>query len=151
VALGAGAARAQDRTLPAHLSAPTRAAIARVIDSARVAGVPVDPRYSKAQEGVFRGADDARVFAAVQRLAHDLGEARLALGDSAAAEEITAGANALRAGLRPADLVARSVPDDALISFRQTVERDLQSGRSPSSAFDARTRSMIDDAERRRP
>jgi hypothetical protein len=56
------------------------------------------------REGVFRSADEPRVVAAVQRLARDLGDARLALGDSANAEEITAGANALRAGLHPADL-----------------------------------------------
>lgn len=188
-------APAPDRTIPQQLSAPTRAVLARLIDSARVAGLPVDPLYSKAQEGVFRAADDARVLAAVQRLARDLGESRAALGDSAAVEEITAGANALRAGLRSGDLsrlrgvrargqhashsltvalvvladlatrgvppalaaasvnelVARNVSDGALISFRQTVERDLLSGRSAASVLDARTRSMIDDAERRRP
>ena len=93
-----------DRTLPSQLSASTRATLERLIDSSRVAGLPVDPLYSKVREGVFRSADEPRVIAAVQRLARDLGDARHALGDSANAEEITAGANALRAGLRPADL-----------------------------------------------
>ena len=182
-----------DRTLPAQLSAPTRTTLERLIDSARVAGLPVDPLYSKVREGVFRAADEARVIAAVRRLGHDLGEARSALGDSARPEEITAGANALRAGIRPADLsrlrdargrrpdhpltvalvvladlatrgvppamaaasvnelVARNVSDGSLMSFRQNVERDLVGGRSPASALDARTRSMIDEVERRRP
>jgi hypothetical protein len=193
--LGPASVLAQDRTIPAKLAAPTRASLQRLIDSAGVAGLPVDPLYSKAQEGVFRGADDARVLSAVQRLARDLGDARTALGDSAVAEEITAAANALRAGVtttdlsrlretetkgRPADrrltvalvvladlatrgvppslaaasvteLVARNVSDGALISFRQTVERDLLDGRPPASALDARTRALIDDAERRRP
>jgi len=190
-------ARAQepaDRTLPAQLSAPTRAALERIIDSARVAGLPVDPLYSKVREGVFRSADEGRVIAAVQRLGHDLGEARSALGDSVGAEEIVAGANALRAGIRRAELsrlrdargrradrqpltvalvvladlatrgvppalaaasvnelVARNVSDGSLLSFRQSVERDLVGGRSPASALDARTKSMIDDVERRRP
>ena len=105
-AASAGAARAQevDRTLPLQLSAPTRATLDRLIDSARVAGLPVDPLYSKVREGVFRSADEPRVITAVQRLTRDLGDARAALGDSAGAEEITAGANALRAGLHPADL-----------------------------------------------
>jgi hypothetical protein len=49
------------------------------------------------------------------------------------------------------ELIARNVPDGTLISFRQTVERDLVNGRSPASALDARTRSIIGDAERRRP
>ena len=182
-----------DRTLPAQLSAATRATLERLIDSARVVGLPVDPLYSKVREGVFRSADEARVIAAVQRLGRDLGDSRSALGDSAQPEEITAGANALRAGIRPADLsrlqdargrrpdqpltvalvvladlatrgvppamaaasvnelVARKVSDGSLMSFRQNVERDLVGGRSPASALDARTRSMIDEVERRRP
>jgi len=193
---GGRATRAQekpDRTLPAQLSAPTRATLERFIDSARVAGLPIDPLYSKVREGVFRSADEPRVIAAVQRLGRDLGDARAALGDSAGAEEITAGANALRAGIRTADLsrlrdaggrrpghpltvalvvladlatrgvppalaatsvnelVSRNVSDGSLLSFRQNVERDLIGGRSPASALDARTRSMIEEAERRRP
>lgn len=194
-ALGASAVHAQevDRTLPAQLSAPTRATLERLIDSARVAGLPVDPLYSKVREGVFRSADEQRVIAAVQRMGRDLGDARVALGDSAGGEEIAAGANALRAGIRAADLsrlretrgrkadhpltvalvvladlatrgvppamaaasvnelVARNVSDGSLLSFRQNVERDLVGGRSPASALDARTRAMLDDAERRRP
>ena len=167
VARGAGAQEI-DRTLPPQLSAQTRATLERLIDSARVAGLPVDPLYSKVREGVFRSADEARVIAAVQRLERDLGDARSALGDGASAEEITAGANALRAGIRSADLatrgvpaamaaasvnelVSRNVPDGSLLSFRQNVERDLVGGRSPASALDSRTRALIDDAERRRP
>jgi len=197
LALAASHAPAQappDRTLPAQLSEPTRATLAALIDSARVAGLPVDPLYSKVREGVFRSADEGRVIAAVQRLRHDLANARSALGDSVGAEEIAAGANALRAGIRPAELsrlsdargrradrhpltvalvvladlatrgvpptlaaasvnelVARNVSDGSLLSFRQNVERDLIGGRSAASALDARTRSMIEDAERRRP
>ena len=189
----ANAQEQPDRTLPALLSAGTRATLERLIDSARVAGLPVDPLYSKVREGVFRSADEARVVAAVQRLGRDLGDARSALGDSARAEEIAAGANALRAGVRPADLsklrdsrgrrgdhpltvalvvladlatrgvppamaaasvnelVARNVSDGSLMSFRQNVERDLVGGRSAASALDARTKSMIDEMERRRP
>ncbi len=194
-ALASSAARAQevDRTLPPQLSAATRATLERLIDSARVAGLPVDPLYSKVREGVFRSAEESRVIAAVQRLGRDLGDARSALGDSAGPEEVTAGANALRAGVRATDLarlreargrkadhpltvalvvladlatrgippamaaasvnelVARNVSDGSLLSFRQSVERDLVGGRSPASALDARTKAMIEDAERRRP
>jgi len=105
-AVSAAPMRAQevDRTLPSQLSAPTRATLERLIDSARVAGLPVDPLYSKVREGVFRGADEPRVLAAVRRLTRDLGDAYSALGDSAGAAEIAAGANALRAGVHPADL-----------------------------------------------
>jgi len=105
-AVSAAPMRAQEvnRTLPSQLSAPTRATLERLIDSARVAGLPVDPLYSKVREGVFRGADEPRVLAAVRRLTRDLGDAYSALGDSAGAAEIAAGANALRAGVHPADL-----------------------------------------------
>lgn len=193
VARDLGAQHPPDRTLPAQLSAATRAQLERIIDSARVAGLPIDPLYSKVREGVFRSADEPRVVAAVQRLGRDLGDARGALGDSAGPEEIAAGANALRAGIRPADLirlrdartqrsqhpltvalvvladlatrgvpaslaaasvnelVARNVSDGSLMSFRLNVERDLVGGRSPASALDARTRSVIDQIERRRP
>src|SRR5687767_746055 len=102
IGLAGRTARAQepaDRTLPAQLSASTRATLERIIDSARVAGLPLDPLYSKVREGVFRSADEDRVIAAVQRLGHDLGNARAALGDSVGAQEIVAGANALRAGI----------------------------------------------------
>jgi hypothetical protein len=43
------------------------------------------------------------------------------------------------------------VSDGSLMSFRQNVERDLVGGRPAASALDARTKSLIDDAERRRP
>jgi hypothetical protein len=49
------------------------------------------------------------------------------------------------------ELGARNVSDGSLLSFRQNVERDLVGGRSPASAVDARTKAMIDEAERRRP
>jgi hypothetical protein len=183
-----------DRTLPAQLSAATRATLAALIDSARVAGLPIDPLYSKVREGVFRSADDARLIAAVQRLGRDLGDARVALGDGVGPEEITAGANALRAGIRPADLarlrdargrrsdrhpltvalvvladlatrgvppslavasvnelVTRNVSDGSLLSFRQNVEQDMLGGRSAASALDSRTKSIVDEIERRRP
>ena len=75
----------RDRTLPTQLSASARTVLEHLIDSARVAGLPIDPLYSKVREGLFRSADESRVIAAVQRLGRDLGDARDALGDSAAA------------------------------------------------------------------
>ena len=94
----------RDRTLPPQLSSSARTTLEHIIDSVRVAGLPIDPLYSKVREGLFRSAAESQVIAAVQRLGRDLGDARDALGDSAAAEEITAGANALRAGIRATDL-----------------------------------------------
>ena len=47
--------------------------------------------------------------------------------------------------------ITTNVSDGSLMSFRQNVERDLVGGRSAASALDARTKSMIDEMERRRP
>jgi len=148
-ALGESAARAQevDRTLPAQLSAPTRATLERLIDSARVAGLPIDPLYSKVREGVFRSADDARVIAAVQRLAHDLGDARCALGDSARAEEITAGANALRAGIRAPELTrlrdARGRKPDRPLTVALVVLADLATRGVPPAMAAASVNELV--------
>ena len=143
----------RDRTLPSQLSPSARATLERIIDSANVGGLPVDPLYSKVREGLFRSAPESQVIAAVQRLGKALGDARAALGDSVGPEEITAGANALRAGIRAtdltrlresrrkadhpltvalvvlADLAARGVPPDiAAASVNELVTRNVSDG-----------------------
>jgi hypothetical protein len=149
IAIGASAARAQevDRTLPAQLSASTRAALERLIDSARVAGLPIDPLYSKVREGVFRSADEPRVIAAVQRLSRDLGDARAALGDSANAEEIAAAANALRAGIRAADLTrlrdARGRKSDHPLTVALVVLADLATRGVPPALAAASVNELV--------
>jgi len=143
----AAGAQAVDRTLPAQLSVPTRATLERLIDSARVAGLPIDPLYSKVREGVFRSADESRVVAAVQRLARDLGDARMALGDSAGAEEVTAGANALRAGLHPADLSrlreARRPRSDHPLTVALVVIADLATRGVPAAMAVASVNELV--------
>jgi hypothetical protein len=149
VGAGRGAAEAQvvDRTLPPQLSAPTRATLERLIDSARVAGLPVDPLYSKVREGVFRSADEPRVVVAVQRLARDLGDARAALGDSAGAEEVAAGANALRAGLHPVDLTrlrdARGSKSDHPLTVALVVIADLATRGVPPAMAAASVNELV--------
>ena len=90
--------------LPAQLAPPTRQAIVRLGDSLRAARLPDEPLYSKAAEGVLKGANDARILAAVRTLARELGEARSALGESADDAELLAGASALHVGASPAML-----------------------------------------------
>lgn len=143
---------ARDRTLPAQLSAPARATLERIIDSARVDGLPVDPLYSKVREGLFRSADEARVITAVQRLGRDLRDARDALGESAAPEEITAGANALRAGIRASDLTrlrdARRRADHpltvALVVLADLATRGVPPAMAASSVNELVTRNVSD-------
>ncbi|MDE3127560.1 MAG: hypothetical protein KGL38_06110, partial [Gemmatimonadota bacterium] len=75
-----------------------------VVDSARVARLPADALVNKALEGAGKHADGPRIVAAVRARAPELRVARTALGSGSRPEEITAGAHALHAGVRPADL-----------------------------------------------
>jgi hypothetical protein len=99
-------AQATGGELPARLSATSRARITVVLDSAVALGLPVAPLVAKAQEGILKGADDARIEAAVRRLWHDLQDARETLGHDASPEVLVAAAGALRAGLRAPQLLA---------------------------------------------
>lgn len=87
-----------------RLSPSTRAAIDRVIDSARVAGLPTAPLVDKVAEGTLKGATDERIVRAVQTLARELGVARDALGGPTDVAVLGAAASALHAGVAANDL-----------------------------------------------
>lgn len=103
--LVASAARAQDPRLERRLDSTTLAAVGALMDSARAAGLPVEPLVQRALEGSAKHADSERIVAAVRRLAGELGVARAALGRESSPAELDAGASALRAGVRPEDLM----------------------------------------------
>lgn len=88
-----------------HLSLAARQSIARLGDSLRAVQLPDAPLYSKAAEGVLKGADETRILAAVRTLAWELGKARESLGTDADEAELTAGASALHVGATPVMLV----------------------------------------------
>ncbi len=117
-----------------RLDPDTRAQVATVLDSARGAGLPIEPLIQRALEGVTKAAPGPRIVVAVRRLSADLGVARSALGGKASAPELEAGVAALRAGAQPqvlaklrsarrqpltmalavlADLIASGVPADS--------------------------------------
>ncbi|MGH7529549.1 MAG: hypothetical protein ACREMN_04130, partial [Gemmatimonadales bacterium] len=75
LAAGAGTAGAQDPRL-ARLDSDSRPVVAAIIDSARAAGLPVEPLVQRALEGVAKRAAGARIIAAVRRLAADLASAQ---------------------------------------------------------------------------
>jgi hypothetical protein len=132
-----GLAAAQDSRLE-RLDPAARATVVAVLDSARAAGLPIEPLVDRALEGVTKRAAPELVVAAVRRLAAHLGRARAVLGPASSPAEIEAGAAALRAGAdstvlaalrsrRPgqpltvplsvlADLVASGVPPDTAAS-----------------------------------
>lgn len=95
---------AQDPRLERRLDAGTRAAVVVIIDSAHAAGLPTEPLVDRALEGAAKHADSTHIVAAVRLLATELSNARGALGSASSPPELDAGASALRAGVRPADL-----------------------------------------------
>lgn len=90
--------------LPSQLAPDARVAIQRLLDSARVAGLPTEPLADKAAEGVLKGADDRRVVSAVQALFRRLLDARAILGSANDAALLGATASALQAGVSAAEL-----------------------------------------------
>lgn len=99
-----GVAGAQEARFAGRLSPQARAQVETVLDSARRDGLPLEPLVDRALEGATKGADDARIVAAVRRLAGELAAARDAFGPGVADAEVAAGASALRAGARAEDL-----------------------------------------------
>ncbi|HEY0779683.1 MAG TPA: hypothetical protein VGD56_17070 [Gemmatirosa sp.] len=87
--------------LDSRLDPRTRVAVERVIDSVRASGVPSGPLVDKALEGASKRAPSEAIVRAVRGLAVDLATARQSLGGQSPAEELTAGASALRAGVDP--------------------------------------------------
>lgn len=101
----APAARAQDfNARLARLDSTTRVAILVLVDSARRQRLPTEPLVDKALEGERKGADGDRIVTAVRGLSAELRAARGGLGGGATADEITAGANAIHAGVPMRDL-----------------------------------------------
>jgi hypothetical protein len=118
--------------LDGRVDSTSRVAIERVVDSAHAAGLPAEPLIDKALEGVSKRAPREAILRALRTLAADLTVARQTLGPQSLADELTAGAVALRGGIgedalrvlrreRPGqplvvalgvltDLVARGVP-----------------------------------------
>lgn len=142
----------QDPRLTGRLDAGTRAAVEALVDSARQGGLPGDPLVRKALEGASKGADGARIVAAVRRLSGDLLAARDALGGASTAEELVAGAAALRAGA-PASALrqVRSVRSGATVAVHLAVLADLLADGVPAdtaaAAVVALARATVRDAD----
>lgn len=115
-AVAAGTAAAQAAPTPEsrlgnRLEPATRSAVLAQVDSARQAGLPVEPLVDRALEGASKRAlgrpvtgDD--IVAAVRRLRGALGSARVALGGRASGTELAAGASALQANVSASALRA---------------------------------------------
>lgn len=108
--------------MPNRLGTDARAAVDRILDSARVAGLPTGPLSDKVLEGTLKGADDQRIVAAVQSLARELGTARTVLGSASNSSLLGTTASALHAGVPVADLrrLIRPTGDERLETGRLT-------------------------------
>ena len=92
LAAGTGArAAAQEPRFIGRLPDAVRVQVDAVLDSARALGLPTEPLVDRALEGASKGADGARIVAAVRRLAGELGPARDALGLESSPARLTAG------------------------------------------------------------
>jgi hypothetical protein len=135
----------QDRLSPA-----TRATVDRLIDSARVAGLPTAPLVDKIAEGTLKGADDERILRAVRTLVRELGTARDALGPMADVAVLGAAASALHAGVPEGDLrrMARTGgnPEPAALASALVTLVDLVAKQVPVASA---TRSIEDLLNRR--
>jgi hypothetical protein len=111
-----GAQTSAQARLESRLDARTLAAVERVLDSARVVGLPADPLVDRALEGASKRAPGQLIVAALRSLLTDLGRARAALGMSSTSAELGAGTDALRAGVTPDALrrLRRERPDEGL-------------------------------------
>src|SRR5688500_16496765 len=91
VALASSRAAAQDDRLARRLDSTTYAQVAAELESARAAGLPVEPLIARALEGASKNAPGVRIVGAVHRLAADLATARRALGETSQTTELEAG------------------------------------------------------------
>jgi hypothetical protein len=105
LALGAPApTQAQEPRLVGRLTDEARAQVDAILAAARAGGLPAEPLVDRALEGAAKGAPPERIVTALTRLLEELRLTRQAFGDAASPAELTAGASALRAGAKPADL-----------------------------------------------
>ena len=138
-----------------RLDGPTREAVRVLVDSARAAKLPTEPLVDKALEGAQKGADGPRIVGAVRGLSGELRNARGGLGATATADEITAGAHALHAGLQPRDLAqlraAAQRTGRHRVTMPLTVAADLVARAVPAATASeivlTLTRSGVRDAE----
>jgi hypothetical protein len=95
---------AQDVRLASRLDPATSSAVAAIVDSARVAKLPTAPLVNKALEGAAKGSDGGKIVVAVRQLAGRMTVSRRVLGSNSRADEISAAAGALDAGISVHDL-----------------------------------------------
>ena len=113
------------------------------------AGVPDEPLYTKALEGIAKRVPSDRLVPAVRDYAVRLGEARQAFGIGASVPLLVAGADALQRGV-PRDALA-SLPADrprsplAVLALTELIESGVPRDRAIQILRDAMAQRTADD------
>lgn len=138
LAFAPGTLTAQGNRLDDRVDARARAGVQRIVDSARVAGLPVEPLVDKALEGTMKGADPARIIGAVSALSRRLATARAALGLGTDEPDLVAAAGALSVGVTPSALVRlRDASGGASVATPFVVLSDLVARGVPADTASA--------------
>lgn len=114
--------------------AKARVAVEREIARAQAKGLPTQPLIAKANEGVTKQATGERIRVAVASLAKRLEQARILLAPSTSAQELTAGAEALAAGV-PAPMLKQlraAWPAEKSVAMPLDVLTELVARRIPA-------------------
>src|SRR4051812_22530432 len=90
---------AQALGLPVGLDSQSKAALESIIDSARTAGLPIEPLVAKAAEGKLKQASDLQIVTAVRSLASRFRMIRAEMGATLDVPSMTAAATAMGAGI----------------------------------------------------
>jgi len=137
----------QVERLAGRMDEATRAAVAAVVDSARMAGVPAEPLVNKALEGASKGADGARIVTAVragvrpaflESLRGRYPRESLMVPLAVMADLVARGVPADTAAQSVVALMREGVRDAELVAFRQSVERDIALGAPAGGAVAVR-------------
>lgn len=146
--LGSTTVEAQEPRLAGRLPELARQRIEAVLDSARALGLPTEPLIDRALEGSAKGAPPGLIANAVIRLRDELVVVRTALGESASTAELTAGASALRAGVRSHDLARlRSLRSGRPVTIAAAVLADLVAAGVPADTALGAVLAIARDAE----
>ncbi|MEZ4457845.1 MAG: hypothetical protein R2882_15055 [Gemmatimonadales bacterium] len=136
-------AEAQEARL-ARLPAAARAPIETILAEAGAAGLPTEPLIDRALEGTAKGAAPDLIVRAVTRLHDELTNSRQAFGAGATVAELTAGASALRAGAKPADLARlRTLRSDRPLTVAAGVLADLVAAGVPADTATAAVLALV--------
>lgn len=93
--VGGRSAVAQDSVTLASVDRETALRLTRIVDSARVRGLPTEPIVAKISQGVLFHSSPDRIVSAAQSVATRLEEARTALAPKPTPADIAAGGDAL--------------------------------------------------------